>query len=191
MNKIKLIIIGIVILFVASLVITINVQIKKINSLELDNLRLGYNQNQLNDTITNLTVLTLTQKETIGKYAQQRDSALKALHLKPKQVLKIITNTITETIHDTIPVPVNIVTDNVWKITDTGKCFVYKADILLLDDSLSVYRTDFIYQNKTTEVFFKVRPHKFLFIRWGKWDYKRDISSECGQSKVEDITFIK
>jgi len=173
------------------LVLTINIQRTKIGKLESDNTRLEYNQTELTKENNELTVLTLRKDEVIGRYARERDSLAEALKIKPKQVIQIKYQTITE--HDTVPVPVPVFISgqNFWKIKDTGKCFVWQADAFLKSDSLEVTRTGFDYNNKVTHTYYKKRPHKFLFIRFGKWEYFNDITPECGEARTEVINFIK
>lgn len=134
----------------------------------------------------------LRDNEVIGKLRHEKDSIAEALRIKPKQIEKIKYETIT--VHDSIdrPVPVYIAGKNFWQISDTiNKCTVYKADIFLTDDSLTVKRTDFFNQNKVTNVHFRQRPHRFLFIRWGKWVNLQQTSSECGEIKTVQFEFIK
>jgi hypothetical protein len=113
------------------------------------------------------------------------------LKIKPKQVEKIVYVDVFT--HDTIkvPVPAEITGPDRWKITDTGKCFKWSANAFKQGDSLKIQRTLFEYNNRTTEVYYRKRPHKFLFIHYGKWQYISEISSECGQPVQKTFNFIK
>jgi len=189
MSKIKLIGIGIVVLFLASAVITTNVLRKQNIKLKADNYRLVKNQNQVMNENISIKNLRLKEIEINDRLRLERDSIAEALKIKPKQVERIIYITTTEI--DTVVknVPVYVVGQNFWKIKDSGKCFRWEADAFLLDDSLNVNRTLFDYHNKTTQTFYRERPKKFLFIRYGKWQYKQQIDSECGESKLNSFEF--
>jgi len=191
MKKIEIYAIIIVVLFIAGAVVTVKIQEKRIAKLEAENLRLEFNQSQLLKDNKELSVLTLRKDEVIGKYKLQRDSLAEALEIRPKEVIQIKTEIITQ--HDTIyvDVPVYNVSKDFWKIEDTGKCFVWKADAFLTDDSLNVKRTDFLYHNRTTFVYYKERPHKFLWFHFGKWQYFTDVTPECGEATTKEINFIR
>jgi len=191
MKNIKLIGIGIAVLFLASAIVTVKIQAKKIKAQKEEIDRVQLNNMQLMGENRQKTTLVLKERELTGKVLAERDSLAKALRIKPKQIEKIITNTLID--HDTIPVPVPVYISrqNFWKIKDSGSCFKWQADAFLLNDSLSVNRTLFFYSNKTTDVYFKERPRKFLFIRFGKWQYKQKIDSECGGISTKEITFLR
>ena len=191
MKNIKIYIIaGLIIIFLV-LVIAVNVQKKRIDHLKSETERLRNNQDQLTDDNAKLTVLNLRSNEIQGKVLSERDSLLKVLKLRPKEILKIEHNIIIQ--HDTIkvPVPAEQRARDYWFVSDTGKCFLWQADINLFGDSLAVDRTNFQYQNKITNTYYKKRPKKFLFIHYGKWNYRNEINATCGESKTEIINFIK
>ena len=191
MKNIKLILIGLVVLFLASAVVTVNIQAKKIKARDAEIARVQQNNMQLMGENRTQTTLVLKERELTGKVLAERDSLAERLKIRPKQITKIITKTVIQ--KDTViqKVPVYISGQNFWKIKDAGPCFKWQADAFLKDDSLSVNRALFSYSNKTTDVFFKERPRKFLFIRFGKWQYKQKIDSECGGVSTKEITFIK
>jgi len=191
MKNIKLILIGIAVLFFATAIVTVNIQAKKIKERDKEIARIQLNNIQLMAENKQKTTLVLKERELTGKVLAERDSLAERLKIRPKEILKVITETIIQT--DTVikKVPVYIAEQNFWKIKDAGPCFKWQADAFLKDDSLSVNRTLFSYSNKTTDVYFKERPRKFLFIRYGKWQYKQKIDSECGGISTREIQFIK
>jgi hypothetical protein len=63
--------------------------------------------------------------------------------------------------------------------------------LILEGSEIKGERQLFEYNNKTVQTFYKVRPHKILFIRFGKWVYKQKIDSECGEVSIQTINFTK
>jgi len=179
------------VLFLATAVISVNILTKKVKAQKAEIARVQGNNAQLMGENLQKTTLVLKERELTGKVLAERDSLAEALKIRPKQITKIVTTTVIQ--KDTVikKVPVYISGQNFWKIKDSGPCFVWQANAFILDDSLSVNRTLFSYNNKTTDVYFKERPHKFLFIRYGKWQYKQKIDSECGGISTKEIQFIK
>lgn len=135
--------------------------------------------------------IILTTKEALAIKELKIDSQAKALKIKPKQILKIQKEI--QTVHDTIPkeVPVERTGPDTWKISDAGQCWSWKATARLQDDSLRIQRTDYRSDNEITNTFYKVRPHKFLCIKYGKWITTMKSTSKCGENKVTEIEFIK
>lgn len=178
-------------LFTLTLAFQNYLQKKSIERKDKEIARLDFNSSQLLDESKQNTYLYLTQKEVTGKLLRERDSLAAALKVKPKQIEKIIY--LTNTVHDTVPVPVFIEKEspNFWKVTDKGDCFIWKADVHLKDDTLQIIRTLFDYQNKTTQTFYRDRPHKFLCIKFGKWRNLQQIEAECGGVVVKTFEFSK
>ena len=191
MKKIKLYLIGIAILFVASLVVSRQVEHNKRIKAEAESERLATNNSQLIDNNSNSVALLIRKDEMSSKLSLKVDSLSKALQIRPKQIEKIIT--ITNTIHDTVKVPVYVETagQDHWFLSDTMQCALYEANVLLKESDIEVQRTKFDYSNKTIQTFYKRRPHKFIFIKYGKWQYKQKINPECGDVKINTIEFIK
>jgi hypothetical protein len=96
-------------------------------------------------------------------------------------------------IHDTtkVNVPVYIFGKDTWIIKDSSKCFKWQGVAHKWGDSLNITRTLYENTNKITETFYRVRPHRFLFIRFGKWQYKESITSLCGVPSELNIEFLK
>ena len=191
MKNIKLILIGVAVLFLTSAVVTVKIQSNTIKARDAEIARVQFNNMQLMGENRQKTTLVLRSNEINSKLSLELDSISKVLKIRPKEILKVITNTLIQ--KDTVikKVPVYISGQNFWKIKDSGPCFKWQADAFMLDDSLSIDRTLFSYSNKTTDVYYKERPRKFLFIRFGKWQYKQKTDSECGESVVKEIQFIK
>jgi hypothetical protein len=170
---------------------TIKIQSHQLKKINAERSRLESNQSDLLTENGELSVLSLRKDEVIGRYIRERDSLSEVLKIKPKQIIQVRYETIIQEEHDTIRVPVEIITDHFWRISDTGNCFSWRADAFLRDDSLKISRTVFDYANKTTYTYYKKRPNKFLFIRFGKWEYLTNIVPECGEAKTEIINFLK
>jgi hypothetical protein len=126
--KTKLILIGIAVLFLASAVVTVNIQAKKIKAQKAEIARIQENNAQLMGENLQKTTLVLRKDEINSELSKKLDSVSKALEIKPKQVLKIITETITQI--DSIPYPVIVdnAGQNFWKIKDAGDCFIWQGD---------------------------------------------------------------
>jgi hypothetical protein len=190
-KNIRYYLLGAVILFLIAAVVTVNLQAKKIKRIEADNFRLEGNQFALMSDARQQTNLYLNEKEVTGRMKKERDSLAKSLNIKPRQLQKIIY--IDNSTHDTVkvPVPVTITGKNEWLLQDSGQCFKYASKLILKGDSLKGERQLFEYNNQTTQVFYKQRPHKFLFFRFGKWVYKSKIESECGETIIKTFNFTK
>lgn len=191
MSKIKTYLIIAAFLFLAAAVITVNVQAKKLIKLRADNFRLEGNQFSLMSDARQQTNLYLKEHEVTGRLKRSRDSLAAALKVKPKQIEKIVY--IDNSTHDTIPkeVPVYMTGTGGWKITDGNDCFKWSANAFLRGDSLKVERILFENNNRITQTFYRKRPYRFLFIKYGKWNYLQKISSTCGSSTIETFNFSK
>jgi hypothetical protein len=191
MTRQRLIIIGAIVLLFFGMGITINIQIKSIKRLRADNIRMNQNIDQLMQDNAQQTALVLTEREVTGKIKRERDSLAKALQIRPKQIEKIVY--IDNSTHDTIRinVPSIITGQDAWKIQDSTKCFKWAANALKQGDELKITRTLFEYDNRITQTFYRKRPYKFLFVKYGKWQNLQRIESECGENTVKQFTFIK
>lgn len=179
------------ILIVGAAFVTVNIQAKKINALKADNARLETNVYQLTQDNQQITNLTLRQKEVTGRILRERDSLAMIVRVKPKFIDRIIT--IDNSTHDTVKVnvPAKPVSKNEWNITDSTECLKIAYNVKLVGDSLHVKRTLLESSNKTTQTFYKKRPHKFLGISYGRWQYLQKIDARCGGVKYESIVFKK
>lgn len=188
-NKVKYYLIGVAVLFLIGAVVTVNIQKNKIKLLNSENERLSGNNYQLFTNVRNQEQLFLREKELSKVLIQQRDSLSRTLRIAPKQVISIKYET--QTIHDTVNkmVFVEKVAQNFWHISDNDKCWTWKGNAILNDDSLNIVRTSFDYKNKVTETYYKKAPHLW-FIRLGKWKYYTDKKPECGELVTQEFHFI-
>jgi hypothetical protein len=47
------------------------------------------------------------------------------------------------------------------------------------------------FDNKTTLIGYWQRPHKFLFIKWGKKETFIESSAKCGETVVQKVEIVK
>lgn len=191
MTKIKIYLIGGAALFLMATAVTVNIQRKVIKKRNAEIARIAANNSQLMQDNAQTTTLYLVEKEVTGRLKMERDSLAKSLNIKPKQIEKIVY--VVNSTHDTVIVEVPVIYQeaNRWQISDTGKCYIWQGVAFLRDDSLKIQRTLFEYNNHTIETFYRKRPYKFLFIRFGKWRYHQKIDAECGSVQVKSINFSK
>ena len=176
---------------VTALLVSNMIQEGKIQRLKTENSRISNNNLQLmSDNRTQIT-LYLTEKEVTGKLKTERDSLANRLKIAPKQITKIVE--VKTVVHDTIrkEVPVQAIGKDSWKISDKGECWSWSGVASLKNDSLHVQRQNFEYDNTTTPVYYRVRPHKFLFIKYGKWVNKVSVTSKCGRPEIHEFNFLK
>lgn len=140
---------------------------------------------------TRRTELILTYQQAQEVNTLRLDSLVKAMGIKPKTVVKTIEKTVIQT--DTIVKEIQVLVKGKdrWEISDKDKCFDWKGVAYLKDDSLKVDRVLFDYHNKTTDIYYKERPGKFLFIRYGKKKIYVKSVSECGESYTREISIVK
>jgi hypothetical protein len=191
MNKFKLIGIGLLVVILIGMSITISITRASNKKLKAENSRLANNELQLLADNIHIRELILKKEEVTGKLRIERDSLAAALKIKPKQIEKIIY--INNVIHDTTTVSVDLKNFGVgeWLLRDSSECFKYVSKLVLRGDSFSGKRQLFEYTNKTTQTFYKKRPHKFLFIKYGRWQYLQKIDATCGEVTFQSFTFLK
>ena len=191
LKKIGIALIIAALLLIAGLFINLRIVNNRNAKLKADNDRLTANQVQLYSQNLSVTKQVLRYKELAGELKSQVEKLADSLRIKPKQIIKIEYRTITE--YDTVPVlvDVNPIQKNEWLIADTGKCHIWRGIAKLELDSLIVKRTEYSNENELEEAFYRKRPHKFLFIKWGKWVNYHDVKPTCGEAKVEQFEFIK
>ncbi len=189
--KLKIYLIIGAVLFLIAAVVTVNIQSKIIKKRNSEISRLESNNYQLMSDARQQTNLYLTEREVTGKLKRERDSLALSLKIKPKQIQKIIY--LDNSTHDTIkvPVPVNIISKYEWMLTDSTACLKYASKLILEGDSIKAERQYLEYDNRITQTFYKQRPHKFLFIKYGKWVYKQKIDAICGNSTIQTFNFSK
>ena len=167
------------------------IQKGKIERRDSDIQRLSFNVSQLMSEKQRETTLFLKEKELTGTLSHQKDSLAKALKIRPKQIEKIVERV--NIIHDTVRVLVEVERTgiNSWHLVDQGKCYTWQGDVYLYNDSLTVWKSDFASRNKQMDVFWKERPKKFLFIRFGKLTNYHQSSTDCGEMTIKTFEFVK
>lgn len=192
LKKIKLYLSIAGILLIAGLFINLQFVNRKLRNVTEERDR--YYSNYYNEFSKNIeyTKQIWRYRELTGEKQAVIDSLAEALKIRPKEIIKVEYITVTEI--DTIEKPVytNQVQKNEWFVSDTGQCFLWEG-IARLDTTkwdLGVIRETFSYQNITTHAYYKKRPHKFLFLRFGRWQYRHEVIPECGDSYIEEIEFL-
>ncbi|HBI36890.1 MAG TPA: hypothetical protein DDY71_04545 [Spirochaetia bacterium] len=190
MSKVKAIIIGSIILIFFSMGVTIQVLSRKYRAEKADKERLWQNNLELSAKDRQYSKIIYSKDEFIQIQSDSLKQALNDLKIKPKEVIKIIYRTITDI--DTIDREVFVdYRKTHWMVSDTGKCFTWSAMAFLSDTTLKVTRTDFSYENQTTDYFYQSRPKKFLFIRYGKKKVRQVTVPKCGNSTEKVIEILK
>lgn len=154
--------------------------------------RLNNNIRELIDDNTLSTRLALTEREARGKVTRERDSLAKALQIRPKTITKIVERTIVEKDIDTVTVflELNKYDSTLWYVTDSDKCWTWKANLSIIWDEPIIERTSFEYRNAITEVFWWER-NKFLGLKIGKKVYYQQTRPQCGKEYVDEVKFVK
>jgi hypothetical protein len=190
MSKVKLIILIAVIVLIGALASGLQIYFKKYQSEKAERERLWNNNLQLTAEKRTHLALIYTKDEFIRVISDSLRKSLDSLKIKPKQVIKVIYRTLTDidTVNHTVFVDYR---KTHWLVSDTGNCFIWSGMAFLSDTSLKVTRTDFKYENSLPELYWTERPHKFLFIKWGKRKVKHITSPKCGGISQETIIEIK
>jgi hypothetical protein len=192
LTKFKWYLIAFAVVAFFAMIIIIDVQRNNNAKLRAKNDRLNENIGSLLDDNVNQTALILSKDEVIGQIKRERDSIAKELKIKPKQVDKIVTEYIT--VRDTVEtlIPVDVVNDTTWTFVDQiNACTLYQGEVSVSGNSLQVKRLLFQEDNELTTAYYRVRPHKFWFFKWGKWINKVQIVPKCGTVKTESFQFLK
>ena len=191
LTKFKWYLIAAGVLALISFTVWFNILLKRNETLRLENTRLQDNQNQLIARTSNYEKLVLTYKEAERQNIIRIDSLAKLVKVKPKEIIKIVEKVIIQT--DTVDrlIQVNIIGKDTWKLSDGDKCFLWQGIAKLIDDSLNVTRTLFKYENKTDDIFWERRKHKFLWFRFGKKETFQESKSQCGESFTREIQISK
>lgn len=191
MTRLKAIAIFIVAIIFVAMGVSIQVLSKNLKQERADKERLWSNNMELLSANWQYQKLIYTKDEFIKVQDAKLKQALDSLKIKPKSIEKIIYRTITE--KDTVvkEVPVYVLDKNQWQFVDTGACYIYKGVVFYTGDSIKVHKTEFSYQNETTDYFYQQRPHKFLFVRFGKKQVKQVTVPKCGTANERVIEIIK
>lgn len=180
------IIIAVVLIFFG-MGVTISIQNGILKKERSEKLRWQVNYNEITDDRDNYILLNLTFKEALKARDLRIDSISTLLKIRPKTIERIVFKEIIQ--RDTIreEIPVQIITQNSWRFTDVGDCYVYKGEVFYTGDTIHVERVGFTYQNEVIDTFFKYRKH-WIF---SKWQYRQKSISTCGDSKTRDIKIFK
>ena len=182
-------------LFVAAVIfvimgVTIQALSRKYKAEKADKERLWQNNLELSAKERTYIHLVYTKDERILWLNDSLKTALKSLSIKPKEVTKIVYRYITDI--DTVDRPVYVdYRKTHWMVSDTGNCFTWSGMAFLSDTTLKVTRTEFYYQNQTTDYFYQSRPHKFLGIRYGKKKVRQLTVPVCGTASEKVIEILK
>ena len=192
MNKVKNFGLIVLAVFVLILAWQVNRYTKRYNEMKSNADRLFQNNLQLTSNNRELQSLNYTKAEFLKIANDSIKVLLKKMSVPIKVVTKIVEKTVT--VNDTVikEVPVYLVAKNEWKISDRDKCWTWQGIAKLTDDSLSVKRTAFTYQNKTTDVYHRKMKGKFLFFRiYSRKEIEMNSVSECGDSFTKIINVTK
>lgn len=194
MKNLKLYLIGIAILFVASAFVTANILIKQNKKLKAEVQRVQNNNFQLMAENRDNVNLQLSFKEFKQSVSTKIDSLLKVFKIALKEVKTVtVTNNYyidsSKTIIRPIPVISNI--DTLYPFIDTKDCFTIAGIMKVVNDrpELTIQKREF--KNEITLIGYEKRPHHFWFIKWGKKETFIESSSECGETTVKQIDIIK
>lgn len=189
--KLKTILLALAIFLITGLFIKVKFDQIKINNLQYETDRYKTNwYNAMSDANDNKAYY-LKEKDLSASLKAERDNLAEKLKVKPKQIERIVKveTLIIDTVIKEIPVKPIL---NGWEFTDTiNKCTVYKGAVSLTDTGISVKRTGFFDADTITSTYYRKRPHKFLFLRYGKYENFVSTESNCGKAKTEQFNFIK
>jgi hypothetical protein len=192
MKNIKLYGAIILFLFLIASIVTANVYVKKFKAEKARADRLFNNNIELTAKDRHNVALIYSKDEFAKVMTDSLKSALKQLKIRPKTITKIIEKEVKVIIEVPVEVPVKVLGKDIWSISDSDKCFTWAGVARLKDDSLSVTREKFTYQNTTTDYFYRKLKFKFLFVKiYSRKEIDQKSISECGESTEKTITVIK
>jgi hypothetical protein len=140
------------------------------------------------------TIVLLTTKELKETMSKELDSTLKANGIKPGQVTDVTNVYNTYNNYDTTvihPDPVIINKDTIYPVDNTVDCFTIKGYMQILAEKPVLTITERNYADSISMIGYWKRPHKFLFIKWGKKQNFIEASSKCGDVKVQKVDIVK
>ena len=194
MKNLKLILIGLAIMIVASAFVSSGLLLKQNKKLKSQNTRLQNNNfNLLSSKIKNIN-LELTLKEFKASMSGKIDSVLKVAEINSKQVKTVTTinNYYIDSSRTIIrPEPVISKTDTTYPFIDIKDCFSISGFMQVVNDRPELTIQERKFDNEINVIVHNKRPHKFWFIRYGKREMKIDGVSDCGDVKIKQINIIK
>ena len=179
------------IILTLGLISTIIIQQRLILKHKNDIARLSENYKELTKKEGNTTILLLKQKEVTGQIKRERDSLAKLINIRPRNVTKIVRIDLDYHAAERAEIPLIKTVNGNFKVIDSTACYTWKGELIQVNDSLKLIRTNFDFHSETTETYFKYRPKKFLFIQYGRWIYTAKVSSNCGTTTTKIIEFTK
>ena len=147
----------------------------------------------LNEKDAKFATLQLTTDELIAFRDQRLDSVFKALRIEKKRVSEVIT--VTETVHDTIPVivtpdPVIVNGKAVYPVKINKDCLKLIGEMTVKDTIPTFKLKEFTWDNNIDIVTYWERK-KILLLRIGKKQYLTTAKADCGEVKIRDIKIVK
>ena len=170
------ILIGVILLLLSILFISFRInsrQVKEINRLENN-----FRQTQINNQ-QQVGQLLITQSEMKEYYEKELQLFRDSLNLKPRQIVRwkeikavSTTDTVIDVKYDTIfRLPI---------IEFNDSCLVINA--VPIDSSR--YKLDIVNNQHSYDTYFRKRPKKFLFIKFGRWEYFSSTLYLCPKDMV-------
>ena len=188
MSKIKLIGIITVAVFLIASVVTANVLIKQNRKLKAEILRVQTNNFQLMAENRDNVNLTLSFKEFKASMSTKIDSILKVAEIASKAVKTVTTinNYYIDSSKTIIrPDPVISKTDTTYPFIDIKDCFSVKGFMQVVNDRPELTIQERKFDNEINVIVHNKRPHKFWFIRWGRWQHFLKLYSECEKDTIK------
>ena len=137
----------------------------------------------------NSTVL-LTFSEFKDQMSERLDSILKVAKIKPKQVQEI-TNVTNNYFNSDTTIIRPVLRDSIYPFIDVKDCFTIGGYLRVINDKPELAITERKFDNEIDIIGYWHRPHKFLFIKYGKRQYDINGVAKCGDVKVSQIKIIK
>lgn len=155
--------------------------------------RIYVNWLNANRDATYNSVQIIREKELTAKMHRERDSLAKLVNTRPKFVEKIEHRMIYYTLSGMVPVNVIPVSQFIFNVTDSTKCFTWKGQVILSDNIPKVNRTGFSYHSEFTEVSAsKILKKKIWFIKfYDKKNVTVQLSDSCGTMVTKTTSFLK
>ena len=131
----------------------------------------------------------VTQRELVQMY-DITERLQQELNIKPKQIVQYIR--VPVQYRDTGSVKINTVHDTVKVYPDSISGLIKRP---CYDLSILLYRGEFVtqmsYKDTTEVVLYRTRPHRFWFIRYGKWQHQAALISACRDTIYRPVRNIK
>ena len=148
--------------------------------------RIDGNYENLTKENQDLVILNLRKDELTKKQKREIDSIAELNKIKPKQIIKYVDREIIYI--DSVPKYITLEkpNDTTYYLNDKGDCFLYEANIYLVNDSITFERLNYKNENSLIESYFWYRKW-FL----GKKHYTQSADAKCGGVKTTEINILK